>query len=114
MIKYMKQLYRKLKSKYKRNHPKVIIDFSGASTVDILEVLLSDKGRESLEMCAKFAREQGLRSVTLRDTKDYKALYQDLIMQVARKYPEETRHETAKRYIINAENTYSGPAKSEN
>ena len=34
---------------------------------------------------------------------DYKALYHDLLMQVARKHPEETRHETARRYIQQAE-----------
>lgn len=33
------------------------------------------------------------------DERDYKALYLDLIMQVAKKYPGETRHDTAKKYI---------------
>jgi hypothetical protein len=33
------------------------------------------------------------------------ALYQDLIMQVACKFPNESRHETAKRYISERENT---------
>lgn len=36
--------------------------------------------------------------------KNYKDLYLDLIMQVARKFPDEERHDTAKRYIIEAEN----------
>lgn len=34
---------------------------------------------------------------------DYEELYFDLIMQVARKFPDETRHDTAKRYIIETE-----------
>lgn len=34
---------------------------------------------------------------------NYKALYYDLIMQVGAKWPDESRHDTAKRYIINAE-----------
>jgi hypothetical protein len=34
---------------------------------------------------------------------DVESLYSDLIMQVARKFPGETRHETARRYIIEAE-----------
>jgi len=147
-LKYKQYLWER--KEYKRNHPKVTIDSSGVSSVDILDVLLSDKGRESLEMCAMFAREQRLRSAAIMscidtsetglthltkeelyekwskvlttpvspqntkamlieskessvDTKDYKALYLDLIMQVARKYPGETRHETAKRYIENVE-----------
>lgn len=38
------------------------------------------------------------------------ALYNDLIMQVARKFDGESRHNTAKRYIIQAEtNTTSTP-----
>ena len=36
-----------------------------------------------------------------------KANYSDLIMQVARKYGGETRHETAKRYITEAEQNIS-------
>lgn len=36
--------------------------------------------------------------------------HMDLIMQVARKWPNESRHETAKRYIMEAENRpWSGP-----
>ena len=31
---------------------------------------------------------------------DYKLLYFELIMQVAKKFPGETRHETALRYIV--------------
>ena len=34
---------------------------------------------------------------------DYKELYLDLIMQVGKKWPDESRHDTAKRYIANAE-----------
>lgn len=37
------------------------------------------------------------------DAPDYKALHTELIMAVARKYPGETRHQTALRYINEAE-----------
>ena len=41
-----------------------------------------------------------------------KELHMDLIMQVARKWPNESRHETAKRYIVEAENRpCTGPAQ---
>jgi len=38
--------------------------------------------------------------------------YHDLIMAVAQKFPNETRHETAKRYIIERENKLSEPGQS--
>ena len=34
---------------------------------------------------------------------DFKTLYHDLLMSVGKKHPGETRHQTAKRYILNAE-----------
>lgn len=34
---------------------------------------------------------------------DYKKLYEELIMEVATKHPNETRHQTALRYIRQAE-----------
>ena len=40
-----------------------------------------------------------------------KGLYTDLIMQVACKFPNESRHETAKRYIIERENREIAPAQ---
>ena len=42
---------------------------------------------------------------------DYKALYHDLLLQVVRKHPSETRHETAKRYIKQAEEPQNNPPK---
>lgn len=39
---------------------------------------------------------------------DYKELYLDLIMQVGKKWPDESRHDTAKRYIIKAETGIAG------
>ena len=38
--------------------------------------------------------------------------YNDLIMQVARKHPNETRHDTAKRYIYDAEHQACQPTQS--
>ena len=37
--------------------------------------------------------------------------YMDLIMQVANKWPGETRHETAKRYIVERENASQAPGQ---
>lgn len=38
-----------------------------------------------------------------REVKNYQALYEDLVLQVATVFPNETRHETAKRYIVQCE-----------
>lgn len=48
------------------------------------------------------------------DTTDYKTLYLELIYQVCNKYPGESRHETALRYIKEREDrhNYNKPAKS--
>lgn len=45
---------------------------------------------------------------------DYKALYEDLLHQVSQKFKDETRHQTAKRYIASWEgrSVRSEPAKS--
>ena len=40
------------------------------------------------------------------------AKYQELIMQVVRKFPDETRHETVLRYIKNAESVENEPEQS--
>lgn len=42
---------------------------------------------------------------------DFKTLYHDLLMSVGNKYPGETRHQTAKRYILQAEWVNSGEAQ---
>jgi hypothetical protein len=39
-----------------------------------------------------------------RSVEVMEALYHELIMQVSQKFPGESRHETAKRYIIEREN----------
>jgi len=39
-------------------------------------------------------------------------LYHELIMAVSKKFPNETRHETALRYIRECEDRCSGPCKS--
>ena len=43
---------------------------------------------------------------------DYKALYMELLYAVARKWPDETRHQTALRYIRERENMPSNPAQA--
>ena len=42
---------------------------------------------------------------------DFKAKYMDLLYQVATNHIGETRHETALRYIRNAEHSCNGPEK---
>jgi hypothetical protein len=43
------------------------------------------------------------------EEKDYKALYHELIYQVEQKHPDESRHETAKRLIKNAQRHETTP-----
>jgi len=49
--------------------------------------------------------------VLLVELDDAEAKYQELIMAVAKKYPGESRHETALRYIMQAEAVDCGPAQ---
>ena len=42
---------------------------------------------------------------------DIRDRYYDLVMQVAQKWPDETRHDTAKRYIMEREETKESAAK---
>ena len=58
--------------------------------------------REDAELVAKW-RSRSMVPPSDRVAEDYKALYHDLLMSVGNKHPGETRHETAKRYILNAE-----------
>jgi hypothetical protein len=44
-----------------------------------------------------------------QDLTKFKDLYHDLIMGVGNKWPGETRHQTARRYILEAETLNSGP-----
>ena len=85
-------------------------------------------GTDWMELAFPWWRRAGVRSLTLRewlnpntdshtndpnvsnepatrqtDTRDFKELYYELIMEVAKKWPDETRHETAKRYIVERE-----------
>lgn len=55
----------------------------------------------------------GLKRKTLLDITDCSKLYSDLLYQVETKFPNESRHETAKRYIVNAENHSNPPAKAD-
>lgn len=47
------------------------------------------------------------------EIKELRAKYNDLLYQVASKFPGETRHETAKRYIEQAEMSDDGPAQEQ-
>lgn len=46
---------------------------------------------------------------------DYRVLYEDLLFQVSQKFKDETRHQTAKRYIASWEgrSVQSEPSKTE-
>ncbi len=46
--------------------------------------------------------------------KNYEKLYNELIYAVGKKWPNETRHETALRYILEAEHVDSTPQAKEN
>lgn len=51
---------------------------------------------------------------SLRQERDEaRKLYHDLIMQVAQKFPDESRHDTAKRYIHSAEHRDNDPVCAE-
>lgn len=54
----------------------------------------------AITRAADQVNERQLETVQVRD---YKELYLDLIMQVGKYHPGESRHDTAKRYIVNAE-----------
>lgn len=62
----------------------------------------------------RFARENDewqtrcLRFQTERD--EARKLYNDLLFAVGSKHPGESRHETARRYILNAESLIDGPS----
>ena len=73
----------------------------GADPIGRAKYYLDCEGYEDVAN-AVFRMEQQL--AELRDQ------YNDLIMQVAMKHPDETRHETAKRYIYNAEHQDNEPA----
>lgn len=67
----------------------------GNQILDLRTLDLNER-LEKLEN-SPFGKKPGLQD------EDYKGLYHDLIMQVGDKHPNETRHETAKRYIRQAE-----------
>ena len=56
--------------------------------------------------CAELEREN---AALRRKLEKMREDYHELIMTVGNKYPDETRHQTALRYIQNAENRSNGP-----
>jgi len=67
------------------------------------------------EICADYERQLAAASASTQpDPLDYRALYSELLYAVERKFAHETRHETALRYIREAErNCIQGPARQE-
>ena len=57
-------------------------------------------------VCSNCAMEHPLLKSSIKTT-DEVLLYQELIMAVTTKFPNETRHQTALRYIVTAENRKS-------
>lgn len=47
-----------------------------------------------------------------RKSNELRKKYNELLFAVSRKFPGETRHQTALRYIMEAESKSSGPAKA--
>ena len=75
---------------------------------------LVTKGENLLERVEKLKTHgEGLdKRINVMETSiDIKDKYNELIMAVGNKYPGESRHETALRYIKRAEHVDSGPAK---
>ena len=50
-------------------------------------------------------------STTIKDLREKEKLYYELILEVSKKFPNETRHETALRYIRRAETNENSPTK---
>src|SRR5690349_13637758 len=71
-----------------------------------IEQFFHDKSgsqRNGVARVARLAASLGTTSSETASTEDYKALYMELLYAVARKWPGETRHQTALRYIQRAE-----------
>ena len=68
---------------------------------------------EQRSSCGKFNDDEHV-CPTLKEESEYKTKYYQLIMEVGNKYPNETRHETALRYIKESESNTSLSACSEN
>lgn len=73
--------------------------------VNALSQQLTEAKEEKLPMLARLAAQKTKTRAALGRAEKAEALYQDLIMQVACRFPNESRHETAKRYISERENT---------
>lgn len=70
-----------------------------------------DDSRRNCEAAAPSAPPSAATVSVAVEERDYKELWLDLIMQVGNKYPGESRHDTAKRYIINAETYHDSGTK---
>lgn len=79
----------------------------GMSEPDYLEWLadklpaLGDYAKEAAQVLRRIAAEK--RTPSPAAAPDYEKLYHELLFAVGKKYPGETRHHTALRYILNAE-----------
>ena len=76
-------------------------DCTGCEIAELEQELAVE--RESNEAFSNRIEELHKQNQRIRDS------YYDLIMQVAIKHPNESRHETAKRYITQSENHCNGP-----
>ena len=79
---------------------------------------LNDKAIDDLHLAAKQCDQEGKGLVELllwrgRRIDELYAKYSELIMAVAQKSPDESRHETALRYIQQRESTCYGPEQTE-
>ena len=79
---------------------------------ELTEQQFAEAIRQALPDFIRFVHADNQQVVYLpgRDAEKWKRLYHELIMEVASKYPNETRHETALRYIREAEHKTRPPA----
>jgi molybdopterin converting factor small subunit len=83
---------------------------TGGTRTKTVLTLLAETIRRLEQELAEFKRTEPLKlaerngllgelNQVIKDRDEAIAMYNDLLMQVSNKYPDETRHETAKRYI---------------
>ena len=73
-----------------------------------------DRTRKELEELQEEWNEEQSKMIRIQLERDVlRGKYHDLIMCVSTKYPNETRHETAKRYIMEREQSYNCSAAVE-
>lgn len=71
-----------------------------------------EESSDMMELREQLARTEAQRDRAWGNLSHYMSIYHDLVLPVTKTHIHETRHETARRYIINAEKEIDSPAKS--